>query len=295
MASFPSSENRLRILKPHSLSRTRLGSIGLFVKEWGGVATVLIAILYTTPTLFYDRLTAWWGQSSQVKLAKIGRVREVLSKTASLRGEWAIKQSSIPNLDSNPEAVEMLQTSYQALIYNELYINKELIDQEIGELRSSEIYMLTSSLVMIGEFASVERYYDLALAKASDEKNDKIIPVILREKAYALYTPSPYYSKDKARVAYVTAIQFSYQLNNGKPNYWTDRYLSELGVFEMQSGDRKCGQDLVERMYPRLQGEAAKGNPEARRMLTMLSRAIASLPADNGQQGDGCPFKVLDD
>ncbi len=128
MLSNPAPENRLRVLRSSRESpKSKFVQFGLFVKEWGGVATLMIALLWTAPLSWYDRIQSYIGEKARIEQIKVANVREILKKIAVLRADQISKNAII----SSTNDYFAMQSSYQYLIFSELYQNTALIDSEI--------------------------------------------------------------------------------------------------------------------------------------------------------------------
>jgi hypothetical protein len=105
-----------------------------FTKEWGGVATVAIAILYTFPFGIIDRIVN--GQEHRLQMA-----REALSQFAALQVDRIATTSRI----SEPQARDFVNNMYQVRIYNIINQNKDLFREEANKLIFSEAYAIGSA------------------------------------------------------------------------------------------------------------------------------------------------------
>jgi hypothetical protein len=139
-----------------SLNKRLLG----LIKEWGGVATVLIAILYTFPFDAASRFISWRDHD-------ISEARQILSEIAAL---YADQTSSVEKLKDG-YTKSFLQNTYAIRIYNKLYQNKDLIRRASGDLVYSELYALGSFLTLANIQDEGFFYYNLALNKAAKKKN----------------------------------------------------------------------------------------------------------------------------
>jgi hypothetical protein len=103
--------------------------------------------------------------------------------------------------------------------------------------------------VLNGQIGDALPFYDIAKTKAATMPNDVTVTV-LREQGYALFLGSPYQDTKKARASYIEALQIL-DGNTTQGSFVTySRYLSELGAFEMDSGDWKCGKPaMTEALY----------------------------------------------
>jgi hypothetical protein len=248
-----------------------------FVKEWGGVATVLIAILYTFPFDAAGKFMNWREQS-------LLDARKALTEVAAL---YATQTSALAAIQ-DPAARSFLSGTYQIRIYNELLQNKAAINGAAKDLLSSELYMVAGLYTLSG-FPDGLPYYKLALAKAP---SDGERATIYRELGNALFSPGPIQNVPDARDAYVHALKISSSVSYLEPNYaW---FVTELGRFEMVFGDWKCGQQLTSYGLPLLQlvAAGANANQGTRDTASFFQSSVAALVRGPNQPAEGCAYSI---
>ncbi|MBY5585075.1 hypothetical protein [Rhizobium leguminosarum] len=270
--------------EPQPRRRIRAGrSIISFVKEWGGIGTLLIALLYSFPSSVLDQWQKSKGQRQAAEKDALASVRGSLSEMAALRAEKASRllQSSDAHYQNE------ISGAYDIRIYNLIYIRKDEFKNQAPKLRSSELYMVGSSLSLIGEINEAQYYYDLAIVAAGKEQKPGTVITIYREKGNSLFQNSPDQDIDKARSAYVSVLSL---LSTDKSSYSRYTYvtdLSELIAFEMSNGDWQCGisyRDYVNSLFQQLN---QKDNPFLSNYYKMFNEI--KVPP---RSGGGCPEKI---
>src|SRR5262245_47519534 len=144
-----------------------------FIKEWGGVATILIAVLYTFPFEAISRYLSWRDQD-------LLQARQVLAETSALYADAISTSEKL----TDPRLKEFLLNTYNIRIYNKLSANKDAIDHASNQLLFSELYALGSFYVLSGFQEEGVGYYKLALNEAKKEE-DRL--TIYRELGNALW------------------------------------------------------------------------------------------------------------
>jgi tetratricopeptide (TPR) repeat protein len=246
-----------------------------FLKEWGGVATVLIAILYTFPFDAASRFISWREHN-------IIEARRVLSEVSALYAEEVTNFEKIQDL----QLKSFLANSYNIRIYNRLSEYKSVINKASTDLLSSELYMIGSFYTLSGLADEGIPYYQLALAKS---KKDPEKAAIYRELGNALFIPGPNQNISGARDAYNNALRISSTMPYVANGYAF--YVTELGGFELTGGDWKCGQDLTEYGLALLDLAAAR-DASAQLPATYFRNRLATLRQGPTQPATGCPYKI---
>jgi tetratricopeptide (TPR) repeat protein len=199
-----------------------------FVKDWGGVATVLIAILYTFPFDAAGRFIHWREQS-------LLDARKVLSEVAALYGAGTVAAANI----QDAQARSFLLGTYNIRIYNALLQDRAVIKAAENKLLPSELYMIGSLYSLMGLSDGIP-YYKLAISKS---KNDDEKVTIYREMGDALFRPGSYQDIAEARVDYDQALSIASKIPYQQMTYI--QYAAELGQLELLYGDWKCGQTVT--------------------------------------------------
>jgi hypothetical protein len=214
-----------------------------FVKEWGVVVTVLIAIMYTFPFELTDRIINW--REHDLKIA-----RQALTEIATLQAEKVmntIKLSELPD----PSVSDFVSNTYNMRIYNALYSNKEIFLGVSDRLLYSELYAIAGGFVLSGQIRDGLPFYRLAIKKS--EHDDFALIGALREQARALFISSTLPDTEANHNDYIKQAREGYLRGLGLMD---DRdhvafsesyvlYLSELASGELTFGDWKCGADLM--------------------------------------------------
>jgi hypothetical protein len=239
------------------------------LKEWGGAATLLIAILYTFPFDAFDRYSKW--RDSDVTIA-----RHVLAEAATI------------SIDAAKTAAQLgagadISGFYSAKFWNAIYPNREALARAVPKLKSNEVAQVGSYFYQIGLSKEAVAYYDAAIEKV---KQEGLPPIrMLREKGVLLFDNSPARDVARGREAYVESIKLLGALSATDVRLHTI-YLLELAQREMDAGDWLCGQSLYTKVDPVIR-TIAEYDPYTRDTYQRM-RAV-TVPQKVGQPEQGCP------
>jgi uncharacterized protein YecT (DUF1311 family) len=220
---------KLEAMRPESFGVRAINS----VKEWGGVATVLIAILYTFPFEIFDRVINWSSYD-------ITESRKILAQLSELQAD---KTSSLDRLQDKRNGY-FLGSMFDIRIYNLLVSNKGVLLKSINKLSYSEAYALGSSYALSGLISDGIPFYEAAIRK-SKLTDDPSLITIYREFGRALFGELPGQDIKRAREMYGKLFdRFNAKLKLvNSETYFPDLY--EYGSLEMSFGDQNCGKAIA--------------------------------------------------
>lgn len=184
---------------PQQAASNALSKSFQFLKEWGGLITLLIAVLYTFPFQVLDRYANWTGEG-------VKKSKDILVTSSQLYAE-KVKTLSAMNPQRPDElfAKDFIAKMYDMRIYNLIVPNIETIREAAGRLHTSEIYAFGSLLALNGRVDESLVFYDLAIAR---EKDAGMLAAIYRELGNALATPGPSQDPDRSHAAYLAALTY---------------------------------------------------------------------------------------
>jgi hypothetical protein len=251
-----------------------------FIKEWGGVATVVIAVLYTFPFQIFDRII----NRQEHDLAE---ARHELSDASALRAEKiaAVQKSN------DPAYLDAINGAYDIRIYTIMISNKSLFDKVKNELTTSELYWIGSSFTLFAGAGDLALpYYNLAIEKAKAEKDLNVLATASREKGATLFPPSKVQNVADARQAYLTALT---TLLNMTPKNFAQYsiFLSDFALQEMNNGDWKCGITLKESANKIFQ-EVSTNNQVVGYYYSLFQKTLETEKKKDGQPDQGCTYSV---
>jgi hypothetical protein len=247
------------------------------LKEWGGVATLLIAILYTFPSTVLDRVT-----SSEEK--ELARARQALSEGSSMMIERLLNAPKITDV----RATDMMNNLYNVKFYNLIYTNSDLLARNRGKLRSSELAIMAGLLAFSGNAKEALIYFDAAIARAKSENVPYVN--ILRDKAQVLMYPGPTQDLALGRKSYVDVLGFFANEKHPMAARQHALFLAELALFEATVGDWACGQALKADAENALQIVQFR-DPSVAPFYTIFTENFSGAKQGDTQPTDGCGYK----
>jgi hypothetical protein len=219
-------DRRLAVLEERTKPKPK--SLVENVTQWGGVATFLLALLYTFPLGIWDRFF----------VTPVDEVRSLIVKLTDADTEFLKLSQSLP-------ASQMLNIglSVQAKKTALLLPDKPLILKWQWELSAAELELLAYQAQSIGDSGMADKLYNTSLSKAKAEKNLVLVGDIYRMQASLFATPgTPETNRTKAREGYTEALR---TLSGSNPNYiamtlWT------WANYEESGGSKACAYFLAQ-------------------------------------------------
>lgn len=249
-----------------------------FIQEWGGIATVLIAILYTFPFDAAGKFINWREQN-------LLDARKAIFDVAALYATGTAAVASV----QDAQARFFLSNTYNIRIFNILKQNEAAIEGAKNQLLSSELYMV-GSLYSLSGFPEAFTFYKRALEKA--KTNDERV-TIYREIGSARFTAGPNQDIDEARTSYLNALKLASKVSYLQMLY--DQDLAELGGFELMNGDWECGHVVASYAANLLDVVAASPNApqQLRDVDNFVHTVVASYPQPGSNQpSKGCSYAI---
>jgi hypothetical protein len=256
-----------------------------FVKEWGGFATVIIAVVYTFPFDIIDRYLRWEEYS-------VSESRKALTDASALLADQLMNTAKV----SDWQTRFLLTNTYSSRRFNILVSHLDTFAKAKNKLRYSDLYTLGSMLSITYLAKEALPYYDSAIDKAKAD-NPLVLSTIYREKGNALFSLSQNISDAKAKESYQREARISYQeaLDRLNPSVLQDQelylmFLSELGLQELGQGDWKCGQDIIADTRAGLRAVSAL-DPSMAGIYQTAERQYAMTNKRATQSAEGCNVK----
>ena len=232
-----SLEERIAVLEERARPKPR--SFTDYIKEWAGVGTLMIALLYTFSLGVWDR---FFVTAEQRRAAQTDQLRNLAIALSDLDAELARSYFSISDEQVRAFFSRAMSSKKAALIEREIMNLKENYD----ELSAAEMILLAYNVGLSGKMALADEIYEMALRKADSDDNVAFRSDIFRLRAQ-LHSSGPNgvdirkarenYARAIAAIAEYAAPNFKLQVSNSA---------FEWAVLELasQGGDWRCGQSL---------------------------------------------------
>ncbi|WP_306114195.1 MULTISPECIES: hypothetical protein [unclassified Roseovarius] len=255
------------------------------VKEWGGVCTLIVALLYTFPLGVWDR---FYLTKKARESAEILELREVALQVAKLDGDWARSAGSIPT----PDLQTMASRAYGAE-------KTTILSGKIGALRKYKDRLTAPELVMLGYSISqmnkptlTEELYATAFEKAKANGNTGLSADILRLRAFALLNSVDGLNLEKMRGLYSQSAALLAPLEADNYVLQTAFNLFEWSQIELAKGDWICGEVLVDMAIQKL-ADLPPFSPMVVQYKQQFGTTMNQYSQRPNQPANGCPDEVL--
>jgi hypothetical protein len=189
--SSPSDiDRRLSVLEERTKPKPK--SLVEIVTQWGGVATFILALLYTFPLGVWDRFF----------VSPVDQERALISKLTDVDAEYYKTSQNLP-----PDQLFMLGMTLRAKKIALIIGERPEILRWNGSLSGGEVELLAYQAASVGDVDLAERLYKTALDKATSDKNAFLIADIMKTRAAMYAVPGTAVSNlAKARIDYNEGI-----------------------------------------------------------------------------------------
>jgi hypothetical protein len=257
-----SIEERIAVLEERTRDKPK--SVTDYVKEWAGVGTLMIALLYTFPLGVWDRFF----------VTQVDRLRDLAIHLSELDAENARSYFSIEDDQVRAFFSRAMSSKKAALIEREI----ANLQANYDELSSAEMILLAYNVGLSGKRNLADEIYKAALTKARNEQNISFVSDIYRLRAQ-LYAADPNGLND-VRESYSRAIGTLMEVRSPVFQLQISNSAFEWAVWELSSfgGDWACGQSLgalaiqIIEGLPHVNPEIATYEAQYRRQLAQFQR-----------------------
>lgn len=218
-------DRRLAVLEERTKPKPK--SFIEHITQWGGVATFLLALLYTFPLGVWDRFF----------VSQEEEVRNLIIKLTDADTELFKISQSLP-----ANQTYMISSTLQAKKTALFLPKKPLILKWKGALSAAEDELLAYQAQSIGDVDLANTLYNTALSKAAAEKDLITLADIYRMQASLFSTPGKTDIK-KVRDGYTNAVR-NYMRAQSNPS-WIANTVWYWANFEVAQGSKACGYFLA--------------------------------------------------
>ncbi len=250
------------------------------VKEWGGVATLIVAMLYTFPLGVWDR---FYLTKEAREAARIETLSNLTMEMANLDAEMAQGFSNIQDVSMKNFFTRSL-SSKKLIIINK---NLDLIEKYYDQLEPSELAMLGYSLGQAGQIGFGERLLDEALEKLGDE-NASLKSDLYRLKATMTVNNIEELDINSVRKNFYAAIQYLKRFSSDNAKLQSSNSAYEWAILEMSKGDWACGQEIAKWSIDTI-SSIPPINPQVNTYLDQYRYSFSQLKKQEWQLDEGCP------
>lgn len=248
------------------------------VKEWGGVATLVVALAYSFPLGIWDR---WITSRETRRAAELVELRGALEQSSIMLAESARTLAMI----SDPALHDTIARAFNTRLYIIMEKNKELFAKRKDDMTSTELLLLGYLFTVLSRYEAALEFYGYAREKSSQDP--LLLAEIMRGEANALLAPSRVRNIDEASRKFQRALA---ALEHGQTTQEVVAYATlsaEWGLLEMTAGDWLCGRTLTEAALQRLSAVSPWLGDQDKLSQVIIMKTKALRPK-LGQPEQGC-------
>jgi hypothetical protein len=248
------------------------------VKEWGGVASLVIALAYTWPMGLWDRFIT---PRSQQQAAQLAQLRGAIETSAVLVSDEGKALSGI----SNPTFYDAVARSYNTRLYLLMDQNHAGFEARRQELTPSELVTVGYNFMMVNRLEEARDFYEYMLRRHDIDSMMK--GEARRELAKIYFMPSDIQSPSAARAYYLALIEEQRSARSIQAVGLEITARAEWGFFEMLGGDWQCGVAQSQLAIDLLRRNQGMLNDQGI-ISQMILQHTSGLSRRPDQPADGC-------
>jgi hypothetical protein len=243
-----------RVAQLEERTKTKPKSLLDKIKEWGGVATAVIAVAYTFPTGVWEK----WFQP-EIKARE--DLRSMVEQTTMVLSEGL--KASINTSDK--QAASQLNRYYTTRAYLIMERYAESLEKYSGELSASELLVVGTNFGIVNRQDEALKFLERSILKAKKSADQKIrheqfVTYLQanRMKAGILFAPGVRQDIKKGRSIYKTTIQDARSVLSMQEQLSLLDLQGEWAYMEFRYGDWVCGQEMLKQAQETYNRSSAK-------------------------------------
>lgn len=251
------------------------------LKEWGGVATLIVALLYTFPLGVWDRFIL---SADARRASEVSALKELVVELSDVTATSASNVSQISDAETRNVYIRAMGTKQVTLLSR----NRERVRGYVNELEAEEIVILAYAFGQTSQVKYADELYDIAAGKAKLQANPSLVSDVYRLKGALAFNEPSGITISNVRENYALSVESLQSFNSDPFLHQSANSIAEWALFEMISGDWLCGVQLRERAF-KLLGSVAVPNIQTKTMYEAFQMNFAPLTKSANQSTDGCP------
>lgn len=269
-------EERLSVLE----ERTRIKPKTLTdrLKDWGGVASLIVALAYSFPLGLWDRFIE---PEKQRMAREIAQLRTVVEDSTVMMMDGVQALSGV----SDPTLYDLVQRSVNTRLFIMMSRHKESFLRRIEEFAPPEALVIGYNFLSTNQPEAALTFFQNAEVKAADDLITE--SEALRLQARTLFEPGPLQDQVAARDLFAKAAT---RLLQQRSYHTIGSYMaltSEWGLFELLDGDWVCGESQI-REAQRIYEQYASLINDQGNFGRMIVQQTQNLSPRDDQPMQGC-------
>jgi hypothetical protein len=257
------------------LARKRKSFLDL-VKDWGGVASLVIAIGYSFPLGIWEKFIQ---AEQQRTAAEVKSLRSVIEETVSILTEGTRTLSAT----QDPFLYDTAARAINTRIFLQMAKHREMFEKHRNELTPPELLVIGNNYTMTGQPELALPFFSAAEEKAKTDMQSRY--EAMRQRAKIRFSPGPLQDRPESRKSFQTAVAAMAQTPSLR--FASVSLLSEWALFELLDGDWSCGQQKLAEAKRTLEDLAPYMNDNGN-FLRLITQRTQALNIKVGQPSVGC-------
>lgn len=274
MPIIPTVAERLAALEERTAPKPK--TIINTVKDWGGVASLVIAIGYSFPLGIWEKFIE---PEKRRVAAELQSLRNVIEETTTIHAEGARTLSSI----QDPYLKDTAGRAISTRIYLQMSKHRIQFEKYRSILTPPELLIIGNNFSMTGQEEAALPFFEAAQANAGLDVQSKM--EAMRQRAKILFSPGPLQNRKESRKIFDEAIVAMASIRSMK--FASMSLLFEWALFELLDGDWTCGQEKLAAAKTALNelSPYMNDNGNFAKLVTQRTRSLKLRP---GQTTAGC-------
>jgi hypothetical protein len=246
------------------------------LKDWGGVASLVIAIGYSFPLGLWEK---FYLPGKQREAAEVQKLRDVIEQTTTILSEGARSIASIQDPFLKDTAARAINTRIFLLL------SKHRVDFETygKQLTAPELLVVGHNFAMTNQAEAALPYFEAALATAGPDVQSKF--EAMRQIAKSRFAPGAQQNRIAARKGFASAVDLASGI--GTMKFHAASLNAEWALFELIDGDWSCGQAKLSQARLQL-AELAPFMNDNGNFARLIEDRTARLMQQPWQSANGC-------
>ena len=269
-------EQRLAVLEERTRPRKKT-MLDRF-KDWGGVASLFIALAYSFP------LGLW---ESFVEPEKLKSAREITELRAVVEGSTMLMVDGVQALSGvkDPTLYDLVQRAINTRLFIMMSKHKDAFQRRIEEFAPPEALVIGYNFLSTNQPEAALVFFRYAETKANRDLLTKAEAIRLQGRT--LFISGPLQDKAEARSLFAEATTLLQEQRGYHTISLHMALTSEWGLFELLDGDWACGQKQIDQAR-RTYAEYAQFINDQGNFGRLIAQQTQSLRPKAGQPMKGC-------
>jgi hypothetical protein len=246
------------------------------LKDWGGVASLVIAVGYSFPLGVWEK---FYLPEQQREAAQIQKLRDVIEQTTTILSEGAGSIAAIQDPFLKDTAARAVNTRIFLLLSK----HEQDFARYGKRLTAPELLVVGHNFAMTNHAAAALPHFEAALAVAGEDVQSRF--EAMRQIAKTKFAPGAQQDRPAARQGFASAVQLATHAATLKLH--AASLTAEWALFELIDGDWACGRTKLAEARLKLAELAPMMNDNGN-FVRLIENRTAGLAPQPAQPAVGC-------